>query len=75
MNPFELSKAEQIGLMANLATFEAQDRISSGNYDDTNHEQVYNLFACAYDETAAEKARSTALERLVKQSCDNATKK
>jgi hypothetical protein len=73
LNPFELGVGHKIGLIANLGRLESQDIIRSGDYDSTNYEKVYNLFICAYgDEKLASEAKLKALQKYVKQSCNNA---
>lgn len=76
LNPFELTASQRVGLYTNLSRLESQDIIRSGDYDPANYEYVYNLYICAYgDEQRAQDAKFKALQRYVKQSCDNASQK
>lgn len=68
INPFELSKEQRTGLLANLDTMKAQDTLHGGNFNPADPERVYNLVLVATgDERLAVRARGDAMENLIAQ--------
>jgi len=65
-----LTACQVIALEENLPRFKALDDIAKGNYDPTNHSEVYRLWLVAYeDEDQARRAQSQAVQNLIDKTC------
>lgn len=68
-----MTEGQKIGLWVNLNRCQAQQRIQSGQFDETDYEGIYELFMQAYgDEAMARRAQAQAAERLVMQRTEEA---
>lgn len=73
INPYQLTTAEKIGLLANLPRAQAQRRIYEGNLDGYDYKGVHDLYLLAFDDPAlAMKAQTDFLERKVDAECNAA---
>jgi hypothetical protein len=68
IDPFTLSEAQQVGLIANLHRLQCQDRIYRRDFDPIDYEGVYQLFKAAYDdEDLAQRQKAAAFSIYVER--------
>lgn len=72
INPFALTSAQKIGLLANLPRAKAQRMIFEGRLEGFDEYGIKNLYLDAFeDEALAQRAQTDFLERQVDAACNN----